>query len=65
MAYYSKTLITGERSYCISQRELLAVVKTLKHFHKYSYGQKFPLRTDHYALYCLSSFKNLGGKRVR
>jgi hypothetical protein len=30
MAYYSKTLTTADRSYCITQRNLLAVVTTLK-----------------------------------
>ncbi len=30
------------------KKELLVVVKSIKHFHKYSYGQKFVLRTDRY-----------------
>ena len=28
-AYYSKTLCPGERNYCVTQRKLLAVVKTV------------------------------------
>jgi hypothetical protein len=59
IAYYSKTLNKAERNYCVTRRELLAIVKTLEHFHKYLYGQEFHLRTDHSALTCLMSFKNL------
>jgi hypothetical protein len=36
----------GERNYCITQQELLAIMRTLDHFHKYLYRQEFHLRTD-------------------
>jgi hypothetical protein len=38
IAYYSKTLNKAERNYCVTRRELLAIVRTLEHFHKYLYG---------------------------
>jgi hypothetical protein len=38
ITYYSKTLNKAERNYCITQRELLAIVKALAQFHKYLYG---------------------------
>ena len=50
IAYYSKTVSTPERSYCVTRRELLAVVKSIKHFHPYLYGKNFKLRTDHASL---------------
>ena len=50
IAYYSKTLTSSERNYCVTQRELLAVVKAVKHFRPYLYGQEFLLRTDHASL---------------
>ena len=50
IAYYSKTLTPAERNYCVTRRELLAVVKAVKHFRPYLYGQKFRLRTDHASL---------------
>ena len=50
IAYYSKTLTPAERNYCITRRELLAVVKAVKHFRPYLYGQHFKLRTDHASL---------------
>ena len=50
IAYYSKTLTPAEKNYCVTRRELLAVVKAVKHFRPYLYGQKFKLRTDHASL---------------
>ena len=50
IAYFSKTLTPAERNYCVTRRELLAVVKAVKHFRPYLYGQKFLLRTDHASL---------------
>ena len=47
IGYYSKTLTPPERTYCVTRRELLAVVKGVKHFRPYLYGQEFNLRTDH------------------
>ena len=50
IAYYSKTLAPPERNYCVTRRELLAVIKAVKHFRPYLYGQRFRLRTDHASL---------------
>ena len=50
VAYYSCTLSRPECHYCVTRKELLVVVKAIKHFHVYLYGRKFLLRTDHSAL---------------
>jgi len=50
VAYYSKTLEAAEKNYCITMKELLAVVKAVKHFRTYLYGRTFRLRTDHASL---------------
>ena len=47
IAYYSETLSPAERNCCITRRELLAVIKAMKHFRPYIYGRPFKLRTDH------------------
>ena len=47
IGYYSNTLTPPERNYCVTRRELLAVVKGVKHFRPYFYGQQFNLRTNH------------------
>jgi len=61
LSYFSKALAKPERNYYVtrnSRNELLAVAKTVEHFHKYLYGQRFKLRTDHASFKCLFKFKN-------
>jgi len=65
VSYLSKTLSKAERNYCVTRQELLAIVKTLEHFHNYLYGQEFHLCTDHSALTWLLNFRNLEGQTAR
>ena len=65
VAYYSRVLSAPERCYCVTRRELLAIVKAVKHFHVYLYGRKFLLRTDHAALRWLLSFQQPEGLVAR
>lgn len=65
VAYFSKTLLKAERNYCVTPRELLAVVKTLENFHKYLYVQEFRLCIDHSTLTLLLSFMKLEGQRAQ
>ena len=53
IAYYSKVLSKAERQYCVTRRELLAVVQAVSHFHCYLSGQNFNIITDHSALHWL------------
>ena len=50
IAYYSKTFSSAERNYCVTRRELLAVIMAVKHFRPYIYGRTFRIRTDHASL---------------
>ena len=45
--YVSSTLSDAERNYPNLHREALAVVYAIKKFHKYIYGNKFTVITDH------------------
>ena len=47
VAYYSKTFSPPQRNYCVTRREILAVVIATNHFRPYLYEQEFRLRTDH------------------
>ncbi|CAC5418553.1 unnamed protein product [Mytilus coruscus] len=58
VAYASRTLSKSERKYCVTRKELLAVVCFVKHFKPYLYGRKFTVRTDHGSLKWLLNFKN-------
>ena len=58
ICYFSKAFSKQERRYCVTRRELLAVVASVKHFHHYLYGRRFIVRSDHGALRWLFKFKN-------
>ena len=65
VAYASRTLTKSERHYCVTRKELLAVVHFTKYFKHYLYGQKFILRTDHNSLRWLTNFKAPEGQLAR
>ena len=64
IAYYSCVLEKRERQYCVTRRELLAIIKSVKHFPHYLYGRHFTIRTDHGSLRWLLRFKNRDGQMV-
>ena len=55
----------AERNYCVTRKELLAVVASIEHFHYHLYGRTFKIRTDHSALQWLTHFKNPERQLVR
>ena len=44
---YEIYVLTPERKYCVTRRELLAVVRFTRQFRHYLLGHKFFVRTDH------------------
>ena len=65
IAYGSRTLDKAQRQYCVTRKELLAIVYFVKHFRHYLYGSQFLLRTDHGALRWLFQFKDPQGQVAR
>lgn len=63
--YYSKTFNRAEINYCVTRKELLAVVRAVKHFQPYLLGRPFLLRTDHASLRWLMNFKEPEGQVAR
>jgi len=57
VAYYSKALSAPEKNCCTTRRELLAVVKAVKHFR--------PYRTDHASLIWLCRRAELSSQVAR
>ncbi|CAH1994743.1 unnamed protein product [Acanthoscelides obtectus] len=47
IAYGHKTLTDCERRYCQTEKEALALVWAVEHFHIFLYGKRFELITDH------------------
>ena len=65
IAYASRTLTKSERRYCVTRKELLAVINFVKYFRHYLYGRAFTVRTDHGSLRWLMKFKNPEGQIAR
>ena len=59
IAYSSRTLSKAERKYCVTRKELLAIVYHVRYFKEYIYGIHFTVRTDHGSLQWLSKFKDI------
>ena len=55
---FSKTMDKAQLNYSVTDKELLALVKTVEHFRYYLLGRKFTARTDHRALAYLWESKN-------
>ena len=65
ICYHSRTFTKAERNYCVTRKELLAIVDSVKHFHHYLYGSKCVVRTDHGSLTWLMRFTNPEGQLAR
>ena len=65
VAYASRVLTKPERRYCVTRRELLAVVTFIQHFRPYLLGRSFTLRTDHGSLTWIAKFREPEGQLAR
>jgi transposase InsO family protein len=65
VAYGSYALTHEQRRYCVTRRELLAVVRFTRQWRHYLLGRPFVLRTDHSSLTWLLRFKAPQGQLAR
>ena len=65
VAFASRTLNDAEQNYAAHERELLAVVDSLKWWRVYLYGNFFTVHTDHYPLRYLETQDSLSSRQVR
>ena len=65
LSYGSRTLTKAERNYCVTRRELLAIIFGLKKFRHYLLGRNVLIRTDHAALKWVMAFKEPEGQVAR
>ena len=65
IAYASRSLSRQEPKYCVTRKELLAVVEFTHHFRPYLLSKKFTLRTDHSSLIWMQNFKEPEGQLAR
>ncbi|KAI3369919.1 hypothetical protein L3Q82_024431 [Scortum barcoo] len=65
ISYASSHLTPAQQRYCVTRRELLAVVRFTRQFRHLLLGRKFLLRTDHNSLTWLFRFKHPEGQLAR
>lgn len=65
IAYASRTLSSAEKNFCVTRKEMLALVYFVKHFTQYLLGREFLLRIDHGSLVSLHKFKEPDGQIAR
>jgi hypothetical protein len=65
LGYYSACFSKEERNYCVTRRELLAIVKGCRHFREFLVGKCVKVRTDHSSLAWLQSCKDPDGQFAR
>ncbi|KAJ8735710.1 hypothetical protein PYW07_007330 [Mythimna separata] len=64
IAFGNKTLTDCERRYCQTEKEALALVWAVEHFHMFLYGKEFDLVTDHKPLEVIFSPKSKPCARI-
>ncbi|CEP07164.1 hypothetical protein, partial, partial [Parasitella parasitica] len=65
IAFASKTLTSAEQNYSTTEKECLAIVWALQHFHPYIYGAQLNIYTDHLALKSILATKLPRGRIAR
>ena len=65
IAFGSLSLSPQQKNYCVTRRELLAVVLFTRQYRHYLLGRPFTVRTDHGSLMWLLNFKEPQGQLAR
>ncbi|XP_043245887.1 uncharacterized protein K02A2.6-like isoform X1 [Amphibalanus amphitrite] len=65
VAFASATLSSAQRKYCATEKEALAALWAIEHWHRYLFGIHFTLRTDHQALLRLLTSRGVGRAGMR
>src|SRR6266511_3379493 len=65
VAYASRSLTSAEKNYYTTDLEYLAIIWSVKHFHKYLINKPFKIFIDHSILKSLQKISELIGRRAR
>lgn len=62
VAYFSRKLLPREKNFPTVEKECLAIVSAVRHFHVYLDGVPFTVFTDHNCLRFLHNMKDVRGR---
>ena len=65
ISFGSRSLSKEERNYCVTRKELLAIVYFMNYYRHYLLGRKFLVRSDHHALQWIFKLKDPSGQMAR
>jgi hypothetical protein len=67
VSYFSRCLSAPEKNYCVTRKELLSVIESLRYWKHYVQGHPHPVvvRSDHSSLQWLRNFKEPSGQLAR
>ena len=65
ISFSGRSLNKAEMNYCVTDRELLAIIYGVMHFRVYLESSKFVILTDHHALTYLMTQKHLLQRQIR
>ena len=65
LAFGSRCLSSAEKNYCVTRKELLAVVYFMEYYKHYLVGRRVVVRSDHGSLRWLKNLRNPSGQVAR
>jgi hypothetical protein len=65
VAYFSRSLDAAERNYPVQEKELLALICSLRKWRHYVFGYVVQVTTDHQSLVTFLNHKNPSGRKAR
>lgn len=65
VSYFSRTLNSYQKNYSATEKECLAIVEAIDHYHPYLFDKKFVVYSDHNALSYLLNIKNKNPRLLR
>ena len=65
VSYFSRKLLPYQKNYCATEKECLAIVESIDHYHNYLFDKQFTVVSDHDSLRYLLKIKNKNARLLK